>query len=59
MRVKLKILETKNISILPDKKNNTTIEFTMENQWICTSFMSKYMSHRDAQLTSDSLHSTA
>lgn len=37
---------------LPDRKKTTTTELTMENQWIWTSLMVKYVSHRDAHLTS-------
>lgn len=37
--------------LVPDKKNTTTTEFTMENQWICTSLMVRYVSQRDAHFT--------
>lgn len=43
---------------LPDKKNTTTNELTMENQCIWTSVMPRYMSHLEAQLTSDAIHWT-
>lgn len=43
---------------IPDKKNTTTSELIIENQWICTSFIPKYISQREAQLTSDLRHST-
>lgn len=36
----------------PVKHKTTTIELVMENQWICTSFIARYVSHRDAHWTS-------
>lgn len=36
---------------VPDKKNTTTTELTMENQWICTSLIVRYVSQRDAHFT--------
>lgn len=37
---------------IPDRKKTTTTELTMENQWIWTSLMVRYVSHRDAHFTS-------
>lgn len=39
-------------NLLPDRKKTTTTELTMENQWIWTSLMVRYVSHRDAHFTS-------
>ncbi len=37
----------------------TTTELMMENQWICTSLMARYVSQRDAQRTGLAFHSTS
>ena len=37
---------------IPDKKKTTTTELMIENQWICTSLMRRYVSHLDAHFTS-------
>ena len=37
---------------IPERKKTTTTELTMENQWIWTSLMVRYVSHRDAHFTS-------
>mmetsp|Transcript_13388 Transcript_13388/g.56211 ORF Transcript_13388/g.56211 Transcript_13388/m.56211 type:complete len:288 (+) Transcript_13388:1806-2669(+) len=44
---------------IPDRNSTIIMEFTMENQWICASVMSRYVSQRLAQRMSDGLKSTS
>jgi len=43
----------------PARKKTTTTELIIENQWICTSLIARYVSQRDAHFTRLLCHSTS
>ena len=47
------------IATMPVRKRTIISELTIENQWICSSPMSRYVSHREAHLMSDASHLTS
>ena len=47
------------IATMPVRKSTIMRELTIENQWICSSPMSRYVSQREAHLMSDASHLTS
>ena len=47
------------IATMPERKRTIISELTIENQWICSSPMSRYVSQRDAHFTSEYSHFTS
>merc|ERR1719399_1036235 len=47
------------IATMPERKRTIISELTIENQWICSSPMSRYVSQRDAHFTSEYSHLTS
>mmetsp|Transcript_29154 Transcript_29154/g.91270 ORF Transcript_29154/g.91270 Transcript_29154/m.91270 type:complete len:225 (+) Transcript_29154:337-1011(+) len=52
--VRIRIMAT-----MPERKRTIISELTIENQWICSSPISKYVSQREAHLMSDTSHFTS
>ena len=44
------------IATMPERKRTIISELTIENQWICSSPMSRYVSQRDAHFTLSLIH---
>ena len=47
------------IATMPERKRTIISELTIENQWICSSPISRYVSQRDAHLISEYSHLTS